>query len=134
MRKLLRTEEIEKPDWIARAEQAAKETEVVPIATIRRKALRPVNGWVLIRKILAKDKITDEGVVLTEAQKRSSLGEVVAVASGLPLEVGQQVIYTNFPIELEDIEELTGEKHLHLCRWEEIYSIVENLPDIESCT
>jgi len=127
-------EKVEMPGWIARAEQAAKEAEVVPITAIKRKRLRPVNAWVLIRKMLVKDKITEEGVVLTEAQKRSSMGEVIAVADGVPLKVGDQVIYTNFPIELEDIEELTGEKALQLVRWEEIYSVVEDIPEEVACT
>lgn len=37
-------------------------------------------------------------------------------------EKGEHVIFTNFPIELEELEELTGEKNLKLVRYEEVYA------------
>jgi len=84
----------------------------------------PLNQWVLIRREALGEKKTEAGVVIPEGQGRSSRGEVVAVAEGLPLDVGDQVIFTNFPIELEDLEEITGDKQLSLVRMEEVYAVL----------
>jgi co-chaperonin GroES (HSP10) len=92
--------------------------------------IRPVNNWVLIRKHAQAEKTTDAGVVIPEGQGRSSRGTVIGAAKDVPLFPGDEVIFTNFPIELEDLEELTGDKLLNLVRWEEIYAVVES----DECT
>lgn len=125
--------------WLDKAAEAAKQKELQRLSEVKRKLVVPLNDWILIRKVKAQDKITDTGVVLTEAQSRSSVGEVVAVPVDdrmwfeklykrrrVPLEVGQMVIYTAFPIELEDIEALTGDKTLQLVRYEETYGAVKD--------
>lgn len=123
--------------WLDKAAEAAKSKQLQRLSEVKRKAVQPINDWVLIRKVQSQDKITDAGMVLTEAQSRSSVGEVVAVPRDertwfeklwmrklVPLKVGQLVIYTAFPIELEDIEALTGDKKLQLVRYEETYGVV----------
>lgn len=125
--------------WLDKAAEGAKQRELQRLADIKKKVVTPLNDWILIRKTEAKDKITDGGLVLTEAQSRSSVGEIVAVPPDdrtwfeklwmrkrVPLQKGQLVIYTAFPIELEDIEALTGDKKLQLVRYEETYGVVRD--------
>lgn len=83
----------------------------------------PLQKWVLIRKVFREERTTDAGLVL-KAGERSQRGIVVAAPEEVPLDAGDLVIFTNFPIELDDIEELTGEKNLMLVRYEEIYARV----------
>lgn len=101
-----------------RAEQAIKE-EATP------KKIVPRHLWVLIRKVEPKDVLHESGIVETRGQSRSQLGEVVAVGEEVTnLTAGDLVIYTNFPIELEDVQDLTGDRKLHLIRDEEVYAKV----------
>ena len=86
--------------------------------------IRPLQQWVLIRKVEREETTTQAGVVLV-AGGRSQRGIVVAVPKEVPLNEGDMVIFTNFPIELEDIEEVTGEKNLKLVRYEEVYAVIE---------
>lgn len=86
--------------------------------------IEPLNQWVLIRRHSAGEKKTEAGVVIPEGQARSSRGEVVAAAPGLAVIPGDEVIFTNFPIELEDLEEVTGDRLLNLVRMEEIYAVL----------
>lgn len=96
-------------------------------------AVRPRNQWVLIKKIEREEMQTGDGIILPGGG-RSQRGRVVAVAKspwwkrGLGLNAGDIVVYTNFPIELEDLEELTGEKNLHLVREEEVYAVAVPCP------
>lgn len=83
--------------------------------------IEPLQKWVLIRKVEREEKLTEGGVVLPGGG-RSSRGFVVAAAKEVPLEAGDLVIFTNFPIELEDLEELTGDSNLKLVRYEEVYA------------
>ena len=116
------------------AEQLVQRREVAPMET-KRKRLAPRNEWVIIRKVEAKDRITRTNLVITEGQARSSLGEVVSVAR-VPwwmfwrkvrnLKRGDLVIFTNFGIKLEELEDVTGDKTLYLVRDEEIYSRLED--------
>jgi co-chaperonin GroES (HSP10) len=85
--------------------------------------IEPLQKWVLIRKIEREEKIVD-GVVIPGGGK-SSRGIVVARAEGVALDKGDLVIFTNFPIELEDLEEITGDKALKLVRYEEVYARVK---------
>jgi co-chaperonin GroES (HSP10) len=136
-------DKFDKPAWMKNAEQTALTTEVVPLAELPRKRLRPINNWVIIRKLARKDKISDAGVVLKEAALRQQLGEVLAVADVLyapngkaleraPFKRGDWVVYTAFPIELKDVEDLTQDREQHLVRFEEVYAVVEDIE--ESCT
>jgi co-chaperonin GroES (HSP10) len=110
------------------AELLAKRREGVRLSELVRRRIRPVNDWVLIRKAEVQDKIAGENILLPESQARSSTGIVVAAAPGLLVKEGDEVIFTNFPIELEDLEEVTGDKKLNLVRMEEIYAILEPIP------
>lgn len=89
--------------------------------------VQPLQKWVLIRKVFRKESVTEGGLIL-KAGERSQRGEVVAAPPDIPLDPGDMVIFTNFPIELEDLEELTGDKNLKLVRYEEIYAIVRPRP------
>lgn len=82
--------------------------------------VEPLNKWVAIRKIENEDKVTAEGVIVKGG--KSSRGEVIAAAEGVPLKAGDMVIYTNFPIELEDLEMLTQDPNIQLVRFEEVYT------------
>lgn len=102
-----------------------------------RKALKyqifPRNEWVLIKKMEREETVSDDGNIILPGGGRSQRGVVVGVAKlpwwkrwfggGMPLKNGDIVVYTNFPIQLEDLEELTGEKNLELVRDEEVYSV-----------
>jgi co-chaperonin GroES (HSP10) len=116
------------------AKQLVQRREVAPMET-KRKRLAPRNQWVIVRKVEAKDRITRTNIVITEGQARSSLGEVVSVARTpwwmfwrkvRNLAVGDLVIFTNFGIKLEELEDVTGDKTLYLVREEEIYSRLED--------
>lgn len=97
----------------------------------------PRNEWVLIKKLERQETFTDDGIILPGGG-RSQRGVVVGVAklpwwkrwfgNGVPLKKGDIVVYTNFPIQLEDLEELTGEKNLELVRDEEVYSVARPCP------
>lgn len=95
---------------------------VAPVAqTIMRYVIEPRNNWVVIRKIEIEETQTDAGVVLVGGG-RSQRGEVVAAAPSTGLAAGDLVIYTNFPMDIPDVEDMTGEKNLHLVLEEEIYA------------
>src|ERR1700746_523492 len=104
--------------------------------------IAPINGWVLLKKIIREETKTQGGVMLA-AEQRSSKGVVIAVAetdergNKIPLAPGDLVIFTNFPISLEDLDSLTQEKNLFLVRYEEVYArlIAEGEPRLqELCT
>ena len=102
-------------------------TKAQPTAAVLEKKaskIRPLNQWVLIRQVQREEVQTAEGVILPGGG-RSSRGSVVAVAKGIPLAIGDLVIFTNFPIELEDLEEVTGDRNLKLVRFEEVYAVIE---------
>lgn len=85
--------------------------------------IEALQNWVLIRKVSREEGTTEAGVVVV-AGGRSSRGIVLHAGEGIPLAPGDMVIFTNYPIELEDLEELTGDKDLKLVRYEEIYARV----------
>lgn len=98
--------------------------ETVPLEQ-KRKKLRPRNEWVVIRKVDPKDRISSGGVVITEGQAKSSLGEVVSFSAKVTdLERGDLVIFTNFAQALAELEDATGEKNLFLVREEEVYAVL----------
>jgi co-chaperonin GroES (HSP10) len=94
----------------------------------------PRHEWVLIRQHREEEKKTDGGVIapgedffmMDKGKPKSQRGIVVAVSEKIKdLVPGDIVIFTNFPIDLEDIEELTGDKELKLVRDEEVYAKVK---------
>jgi co-chaperonin GroES (HSP10) len=114
--------------------QTAADVSVKIIPLQSKVAIEPLSNWVLIRKYVAEEKLTEEGVIIPAAQARSQRGLVVAASepSGpyaaqlVRLHPGDVVIYTNFPLEIEnDLEDLTGEKGLDLVRYEEVYARVK---------
>jgi len=108
----------------ARAEAA------VPV-TQKRKRLRPRHQWVLIRKIDPRDRITQSGMVITEGQARSSIGEVISFSGEVTdLMRGDIVLFTNFAMKLDELEDATGEKNLYLVREDEIYTVLEDEPEV----
>jgi len=103
---------------------AKKEQGTCAVLEKKVSRVRPLQEWVLIRKIEREETTTEAGVVLV-AGGRSQRGLVVAAGDKVPLTEGQLVIFTNFPIELEDLEDVTGQKDLKLVRYEEIYAVIE---------
>jgi co-chaperonin GroES (HSP10) len=111
---------------LERARETARNLETVPLEQ-KRKRLRPRHQWVVIRKVDAKDRLAKSGIVITEGQAGSSVGEVVSFSPEVKdLTRGDLVLYTNFAIKLEDMEDATGDKTLQLVREEEIYVVLEN--------
>lgn len=111
---------------MAKLARFVKNPDELKHALVVRKKLRPLHQWVLIRKTSLEQVQTEAGLILDKSQARSSRGEVVAASSDVPLKPGDQVIFTNFPIELEDLEDLTGDGNLKLVRFEEIYAVIED--------
>jgi co-chaperonin GroES (HSP10) len=75
----------------------------------------------MLRRLHEGEKTTDAGIIIQESQKRSTLGEVVSVGAKVEgLAVGDQVIFTNFAM---DVEALGAE--FALVREEEVYAVLE---------
>ena len=105
-----------------------------PLYKIRpRSVTKGTTNWLLIKKYTAPEQvIVGEGgkveVVITEGMGRSQRGTVWAIAPAITdVMVGDMVIYTNYTMEIEDIEDLTGEKDLQLILDEEVYAVCEPL-------
>lgn len=94
---------------------------VVAVAPPKRYVIEPLGKWVVIRKIEIVETETEGGIILA-AGGRSQRGEVVAAPGGSQVVAGDIVIYTNFPMDIPDVEDMTGEKNLHLVLEEEIYA------------
>lgn len=81
----------------------------------------------LVRKFIRGEQVTEEGVIIPEEQdSRSQRGVVVGLSHrGNPwdIEIGDTVIFTNFPMDIPAIEELTGEKDLVLVQSDEIFAV-----------
>lgn len=111
---------------LEKAKETARNREVVAASQVRKK-LRPRGSWVVIRKVEAKDRLYSSGLVITEGQARSSVGEVVSVAGSVnDLKRGDLVVYTNFAIQLEELDDVTGDKNLFLVREEEVYAVLDD--------
>ena len=92
------------------------------LAKLPKFKLVPVNDWVVIQKITRGETKTEAGTILP-AEAQSSKGMVRAVAEGVTIVApGDMVVFTGFPQDLSDIEGLTQEKDLYLCRREEVYA------------
>lgn len=102
-------------------------------AVEKKYALVPREKWVVLRKVLRGEEVTDGGVILPEAKDdRSQRGVVVTLSrcagrtadgTEIPwdIEVGDTVLFTNFPMEIPAIEELTGERDLVLVQADEVF-------------
>jgi co-chaperonin GroES (HSP10) len=95
----------------------------------------PRHEWVLIRKLTKEEMKTEGGVVIPGADfflnagtDKSQRGQVVAAGEKTGLKPGDLVIFTNYALKFEDLEELTGDKSLHLVREEEVYAVVRQKP------
>lgn len=86
---------------------------------------RCINDWVLIEKLEFKDYVTSGGVHIPKSMERSSRGIVRAASPKTDLKEGDLVIFTNFPIEVKDPEEMLGIENLKLVRYEEVYLVFE---------
>lgn len=96
-----------------------------PVTTKKLHRLIPRHEWVLLRKISLDEERTEAGLIINKEQAKSSLGIVVDFGSKVQgLEKGQTVMFSNFSMALDDVEELTGDKRLYQVRDEEVYSIV----------
>jgi co-chaperonin GroES (HSP10) len=102
-------------------------------------AIRPREKWVIIRKFIRGEQVTDEGVIIPEAKDdRSQRGEVVALSScagrtangvEIPwdIAVGDTVIFSNYAMDIPAVEELTGEKNLALVQADEVFGVAEEV-------
>ena len=102
-------------------------------AVAKKYRLIPRDKWVVIRKFVRGEQVTEEGVIIPEEKEnRSQRGEVVALSScagrtsngvEIPwdINVGDIVIFTNFPMDIPAIEELTGERDLVLVQADEVF-------------
>lgn len=107
--------------------------DLKPEAKKKKYEVKPRKLWVLIRQMTEEEARTEAGVVMPgedfflmdKGKPKSQRGIIVALSQEITdLQVGDYVIFTNFPIDLEDIEELTGSKDLKLVRDEEVYASV----------
>jgi len=92
------------------------------LAKLPKFRLVPLHDWVVIQKIQRGETKTEAGVTLA-AEQTSSKGMIRAVAADVTIVgPGDMVVFTGFPQDLSDIESLTQEKDLYLCRTEEVYA------------
>jgi co-chaperonin GroES (HSP10) len=106
-------------------------------AVAKKYAIRPRERWVVIRRFIRGEQITEEGVIIPEEKEnRSQRGEVVALSScagrtangvEIPwdIKVGDTVIFSNFAMDIPAVEELTGEENLALLQADEIFGVAE---------
>jgi len=102
-------------------------------AVAKKYSIIPREKWVIIRKFIRGEQVTDDGIILPETKDdRSQRGEVVALSccagrtsEGVPIpwdiEVGDMVIFTNYPMDIPAVEELTGESNLVLVQADEVF-------------
>lgn len=88
--------------------------------------IEPRGSWVLVRKFIKseskKGDLTLPGEGTPGFEARSQRGTVVRAPEKTGLMEGDLVLYTNFPMDIPDIEDLTGERNVHLVLDEEIYA------------
>jgi hypothetical protein len=88
--------------------------------------IEPRGSWVLVRKYIRTEAKLGDVVLPGEGtpgfEARSQRGTVVRAPEKTGLVEGDLVLYTNFPMDIPDIEDLTGEKNVHLVLDEEIYA------------
>ena len=108
-------------------------------AVARKVRIRPREKWVLIRKLIRGEEVTDGGVILPgEADERSQRGIVVALSNcagrdreghAIPWDIkeGDLVVFSNFAMDVPAIEELTGEKNVFLVQADEVFGVAEEV-------
>jgi co-chaperonin GroES (HSP10) len=85
--------------------------------------LRPRHKWVVVRPLRRGDRQTEGGIVLPGSSVHAQYGEVVSVSPDVTdLKPGMKVVFTNFPQDLDAIEDLTLDRNLQLIRDEEVYA------------
>ena len=107
-------------------------------AVAKKYAIRPREKWVVIKKFIRGEVIQD-GIIIPESKDdRSQRGEVFALSNcagrdregnAIPwdIAVGDTVIFTNFPMDIPAVEELTGEKDLVLVQADEVFGVAEEV-------
>jgi len=112
------------------AEQAQK-LKAVPASERIFYDIEPLNKWVLIRKVeRVQTKVGDTEIVTNVDEERSSVGIVLEVSPFCEqgLKPGDRVIYTNYAITLEDLEEATGDPMNFIVREEEVFCRLRERP------
>ena len=98
--------------------------ETVEVEQGKRQRILPRKDWVLIQVEEAKDKKYGS-IVLTEGQVKGNIGRVVAVANNVTdLQRGDLVVFTNYPLDLPELEDATGDRNIKLVREEEVYGVL----------
>ncbi len=106
-------------------------------ATVAKKyAIRPREKWVVIKKFI-RGEVVQDGIIIPESKDdRSQRGEVFALSNcagrdregnEIPwdIKVGDVVIFTNYPMDIPAVEELTGEENLVLVQADEVFGVAE---------
>jgi co-chaperonin GroES (HSP10) len=108
-------------------------------AVAKKYAIRPREKWVIIKKLIRGEEVSEGGVILPETKDdRSQRGEVFALSNcagrdregnAIPwdIAVGDIVIFTNYPMDIPAVEELTGEKDLVLVQADEVFGVAEEV-------
>ncbi len=120
--------EIEKPrTFLDNAVEEAKKVKAVKASEKVFYDVEPLNKWVLLRKIERVQTTieVEEGkeLITKVDEERSSVGIVLAISPLCKqgLQIGDRVIYTNYAITLEDLEEATGDPMNFIVREEEVF-------------
>jgi co-chaperonin GroES (HSP10) len=98
--------------------------------------LRPRHKWVLIERTSHAEKTTEAGLAVNFEKSKSYQATVLDVGEEvIDLKPGDHVLISNFPMEIEDVEELMSgtealtdpslRRHVFLVREEEIYCGIE---------
>lgn len=114
-------------NFIESAQELAKRRKVVA-SQDRKFSIHPRNGWVLVRKLVLEDEITEGGVIVDNTTARTLRAEVVEASVpfgkvSTDLAPGDIVLINAMCLEMEDLERMTGDKNLVMLRDEEIYSL-----------
>jgi co-chaperonin GroES (HSP10) len=108
------------------------------VVTKQKFRLRPRHKWVLIERTSQQEKMTEAGLAVNFDKSKSYQATVIEVGEEvLDLKPGDRVLISNFPMEIEDVEELMSgtealtdpslRRKVYLVREEEIYCGVEEL-------
>jgi co-chaperonin GroES (HSP10) len=87
--------------------------------------IKPRNGWVLVRKLTPEQEVTEGGIIVDRTTARTLKAEVVEISTASDLKPGDIVLINAMTLEMEDLEEMTGDKKLVMLRDEEIYARCE---------
>ena len=98
--------------------------------------LRPRHEWVLVEKKTQQEEQTEGGLHINRSQTKSYQAVVLEVSDKIAdLKPGDLVLISNFPMEIEDVDELISgdasltdpslRRNVFLVRDEEIYCRIE---------